>query len=120
MRIVSITNTTRQTTLAERCQVAETPWSRIRGLLGRASLGDGEGLLLAPCNSIHMFGMKFAIDVVFVTRDLVVTDLVAGIAPGRMHLAHNHSGKPWAAVELPVGTIVATGTQRGDQLQQSP
>lgn len=38
---------------------------RMKGLLGRTQLVSGEGIWLKPCNSIHMFFMKFPIDVVF-------------------------------------------------------
>jgi len=39
----------------------------MKGLLGRRELPDGEGILLRPCASIHMFFMRFAIDAVFST-----------------------------------------------------
>jgi uncharacterized membrane protein (UPF0127 family) len=89
---------------------------RVRGLLGRTGLEDGEGLFIAPCPSIHMFGMKFPLDVIFVTKENVVTDFVENIAPGKAYMAKANAGKAHAALELPIGTIRDTSTQVGDVL----
>jgi uncharacterized membrane protein (UPF0127 family) len=51
------------------CLVADSPWARMRGLLGRRGLESGEGLLLRPTGSVHTFFMRFPIDVVFLSRD---------------------------------------------------
>ena len=40
--------------------------SRRKGLLGRDTLADRHALVLAPCGSVHTFGMRFPIDVLFV------------------------------------------------------
>jgi uncharacterized protein len=71
------------TVVCARCHLAVHPWSRMRGLLGRASLAPDEGMLFRPTGSIHMFFMRFAIDVVFCDRDLVVLDVVHGVRPWR-------------------------------------
>src|SRR5512133_1666041 len=55
--------------VCRRCLVADSPWSRMRGLLGRRGLESGEGLLLRPTGSVHTFFMRFPIDVVFLSRD---------------------------------------------------
>ena len=118
MKFVRIFNTSRNTVLCEHCGIADNFLTRARGLLGRSSLPPGEGLLLAKCSSIHMFHMKFALDVVFLTHDDVVTDLVENIAPGKAHVAKSQVGKAVAALELPVGTIAQTRTQVGDVLKR--
>lgn len=102
--------------MCERCELANNLWTRVRGLLGRTSLAADEGLWITPCPSIHMFGMKFSLDVIFVTRDNVVTDLVENIAPGKIYAAQARCGKPYAALEVAVGTIARSKTQVGDQL----
>jgi uncharacterized membrane protein (UPF0127 family) len=66
--------------VCERCLVADSPWSRMRGLLGRRGLESGEGLLLRPAGSVHTFFMRFPIDVVFLSRDGEVLK-VAGALP---------------------------------------
>lgn len=116
MKSVRLRNETRGRVLCDHCEVADNILTRVRGLLGRQSLPAGEGLLIVPCPSIHMFGMKFALDVIFITRDNVVTDFIENIAPGKAYVAKAHPSKAHSAIELPVGTIAASGTQLGDQL----
>ena len=69
--------------VCERCLVADRPFARMRGLLGRPSLPAGEGILLRPASSVHTFFMRFAIDVVFLDRDLRVLRVVADLKPRR-------------------------------------
>ncbi len=54
--------------LCEHCLVADTFWTRFRGLLGRRYLTEDEGLLIQPAGSVHSFFMRFRIDVVFLDR----------------------------------------------------
>jgi uncharacterized membrane protein (UPF0127 family) len=116
MRIVRIENATRHKVLCERCEVADNMFTRMRGLLGKSTLAAGAGLLITPCPSIHMFGMKFSLDVVFLTRENIVTDMVENIAPGRYYVARPQQGKAYSALELPVGTINSTQTAVGDEV----
>jgi uncharacterized membrane protein (UPF0127 family) len=115
-----VLNESRDTVLCEKCAIANNIFTRVRGLLGRSGLEVGEGLLIVPCPSIHMFGMKFALDVVFLTRENVVTDYVENIAPGKCYVAKAKAGKAHSALELPVGTIARTQTQVGDILRTVP
>ena len=46
-------------------RVADSPWTRLRGLIGRARLQPGDGLMLRPASSIHTSFMRFPIDAVF-------------------------------------------------------
>ncbi|MDX6506047.1 MAG: uncharacterized protein QOG06_691 [Gaiellaceae bacterium] len=66
-----------------RCRLADRPWTRLRGLIGRSSLDADEGMLFRPAGSIHMFFMRFPIDAVFCDRDLVVLEVVGGLRPWR-------------------------------------
>src|SRR5207249_5589534 len=50
--------------ICEHCLLADTPWTRLRGLLGRRGLGADEGLLLRPAGSVHTLFMRFRIDVI--------------------------------------------------------
>jgi len=59
-------------------------WFRMKGLLGRDSLDAADGILLAPCNSIHMFFMRFPIDAVFLDREMRVIRVFDSIAPWRL------------------------------------
>ena len=96
--------------LCERCELATTPLRRMRGLLGRDHLDEGEGMLFRPAGSIHMFFMRFAIDAVFCDKDLRVVGVERDLKPWRT------AGRKGAKVviELPVGG--AEGVDPGDRL----
>jgi uncharacterized protein len=108
-----VANATKGTILAT---AAEKPGMGRRGigLMGRKGLPDGGGLILLPCNSVVCFFMRFAIDVVFVTKDDEVCYLRSQMAPWRTSRMVRHSRY---VVELPAGKIEATGTELGDTLQ---
>src|SRR5213080_1131820 len=96
----------------QRCWVASSPLARMRGLLGRRRLEHGEGILLRPASSVHTFFMLFAIDVVFLDRDLSVLRVVPALSPWRAA-----SGRGAAAVlELAAGECEARGVGVGDRL----
>ncbi len=116
MKTLEIKNPARGNIICSRVLLADNFWTRGKGLLGKKSLDANEGILLVPGTSIHMFGMKFSIDVLFLTKDHLVTDFVEDIAPGKAHVARNNAGKPHAALELAAGTIQKCGVQIGDQL----
>ena len=98
------------TNVCTRCHLAVHPWSRLRGLLGRASLDRDEGMLFRPASSIHMFFMRFAIDAVFCDRDLVVLKVVPSLRPWRM--ASQRGAK--IVIELAEGA--SAGIEPGDRL----
>ena len=97
------------TVLCARCAVASNPFSRMRGLLGRASLDPDEGIFLKPAGSIHMLFMRFAIDAVFVDRELRVVG-VRTVRPWRF--ASQRGAK--AVIELAEGA--GQGLREGEQL----
>ena len=107
-----VRNQTRNTVLAERAEIADTAAKRRTGLLKHARLDTGQGLWIVPCEAVHSFGMKFAIDVVYIDRKKKVRKTRPGMVPRRISgclLAHS-------VLELPVGVIEASGTRAGDQL----
>ena len=111
--MASIRNLTRGTVLAERARRADTVWSRMRGLLGTSGLEPGAGLVIVPCNSVHMFWMRYPLDVVFASASGEVVGVEENLKPWRMSRVY------WGAryaIELPVGVIAATGTCPGDDL----
>lgn len=113
---IRVENMTRGQTLISAGAVADNPWTRLRGLLGRSGLAPGEGLLIVPCNSIHMFFMRFPIDVLYVDRSQRVVGLHHALAPWWLGRLYRHAH---FVVELPAGTLRATGTEVGDQLTVS-
>jgi uncharacterized membrane protein (UPF0127 family) len=111
-----IVNTTRGTVVCERAEIADTPWRRTRGLLGRSGLAQGEGMLIDPAPSIHSAFMRFEFDAVFLDRDLKVLKIVEGIRPFRAHAAR-HARK---VLELAAGEARRRGVQVGDVLALQP
>ena len=98
------------TVVCARCELADRPLVRMRGLLGRSSLGRDEGMLFRPASSIHMLFMRFPIDAVFCDRELRVVGVEAGLQPWRM--AGRRGAK--AVIELAAGSAAAI--RAGDQL----
>jgi|SRR4051795_4448025 len=96
--------------VCERCELANTPLKRMRGLLGRSGLGDDEGMLFRPAGSIHMFFMRFPIDAVFCDRDLVVVGVERDLKPWKT--ARRKGAK--VVIELAAGA--AGGVEAGDRL----
>ena len=97
--------------LCRRCVLADTPLSRLRGLMWRKRLADDEGMLFATW-SIHTSFMRFPIDVLFLDRGLGVRRVVHGLKPWR-------AATDWrahAVVELPAGTARRAGIETGEQL----
>jgi uncharacterized membrane protein (UPF0127 family) len=99
--------------VCERTCVADSPFTRLKGLLGRDGLEPGEGLLLRPASSVHTWFMRFAIDVVFLDRDLVVLGISDAVEPWRA--AGKRGAK--AALELPAGEAARRGLAVGDRLE---
>jgi|SRR5215204_1590375 len=89
--------------------VADTRRTRMKGLLGRRSLEPGEGLLLQPAGSVHTAFMRFAIDVVFLDRDLRVLRVAASVRPWRAVAQRGAK----AVLELPAGAAGRTGLEPG-------
>ena len=111
-----IDNVTRQTMVADRAILAKTPLTRLVGLLNRAHLEPGEGLILQPGGAIHMFFMRIAIDVIFADKEGTVLKTALNIKPWRMVMAPRHCRY---TIELPVGVIESSGTEPGDHLEMT-
>ncbi len=99
--------------LTERVVQAETFGERLRGLLGRTVLPDGEGLYLAHCRAVHTAGMRFPIDVLFLDEDGRVVRTAETMPPYRFRVAARPARD---VLEVPAGTVASTGTKVGDQI----
>jgi uncharacterized protein len=110
---MTLTNARTGLVLGNRIDEARGFFGRFRGLLGRSALAPGEGLWIEPCSSIHMFGMRFAIDAAFLDREWRVVRLHEELRPGR--IASGGRGAR-VVVELPAGAIRASDTRVGDAL----
>ena len=111
-----VINLSKQTWLATKVRKADNFLTRLVGLLKRTHLGPEEALWLMPSKGIHTIGMKFPIDVVFLTRDNHVVGLMSGLPPYRVSAIHLRG---YSVLELPNGTIKKSRTELGDQFEIS-
>ena len=109
-----IHNLTRNTTVASHAEIARDPWARMKGLLGRRDFPQNEALIITRCQSIHMFFMKFPIDVIFCDRQNKVIGLCERLKPFCLSPIFF---KASYAIELPLGAVASSKTQVGDQIQ---
>jgi uncharacterized membrane protein (UPF0127 family) len=100
------------TALCARCSVADRMWPRMKGLLGRRSLPAGEGVLIRPAPSVHTFFMRFAIDVVFLSRDGEVMKVAHAVQPWRIRSCR----RAYAVLELSAGEAARRGFGIGERL----
>lgn len=108
---MKIINKTKNTSLAEEVMVADTPFRRMKGLLGNKEFSKGTAVLIKPCNSIHTFFMRFPIDVLFVDKGNRIIKAISTIKPFRLTRIYFNAA---FAIELPSQTIQSTYTQEGD------
>ncbi len=109
-------NLTKGTVVADKLKVADTFGKRLRGLMGRSELPQGEGLMITPCNSIHTFFMRFPIDVLFIDEYLFVVHIIPSLKPYRLSPLVRTAR---SVVELPAGTIARSRTEPGDRLGET-
>jgi uncharacterized protein len=114
VRTVKIWNATNGHLVAGKVRIADTSWSRMRGLLGTRSLCSDEGLWIRPSSGVHTFGMAFAIDVVGLDRNGKVIRLWNRLAP---HRVTSLTWRMHSVIELSPGRIAETGIHLGDSLR---
>ena len=102
--------------VAPRCELADDTLARAVGLLGRKGLEPGGGLLISRTGSVHMFFMRFAIDVVFVDKAGTIVKIVPNLRPWRVAMALRAK----SALELPSGTAATLGLEPGMVLVVDP
>jgi uncharacterized membrane protein (UPF0127 family) len=95
-------------------RVADNFVTRGLGLLVGRPLTVEEGLLIAPCSSIHTFGMRYAIDVVFVDRKAQVLRVYPDVRAGRVRIARGARG----VLELRSGVASQHGLVPGVRLSE--
>jgi uncharacterized membrane protein (UPF0127 family) len=113
MAELRVDNLDRGQALVASGRVANTFCSRLRGLIGRKRLEPGDGLLIAPCQSVHTHFMSFSIDVLYVDESQKVVAVDHDLQPWRFGRIQRRAR---FVIELPAGTAASTGTQVGDRL----
>ncbi|HOW35296.1 MAG TPA: DUF192 domain-containing protein [Candidatus Omnitrophota bacterium] len=111
---MQIRNVSKNTFIAREGELAEGFWARAKGLLGRACLKEGEGLVIPRCCSIHMFFMRFAIDALFVDERNYVVGLTENLRPFRLSPVFLKAN---FVIEVPAGTIKRSCTAIGDLIK---
>jgi uncharacterized protein len=112
-RILCAFNVTRQSFVSLGVAIADTPFSRLRGLLGKIRLRSDEAIWVVPSRGIHTIGLRFPIDVIYLDSDQKVVHLVENLGPLRVAPLRWQSA---SVLELPAGSASGSGTQVGDQL----
>ena len=107
-----IVNTCTGVPLATTTEAAFDSASRKRGLLGRDGLARRHAIVIAPTSAIHTFFMRFAIDVVFASKDGTVVALRKSLRPWRIAVAP----RAFCAIELQAGSIDRDSIAVGDRL----
>ena len=114
MNLIKITVKRTNEVLGEKIRTAETFWQRFRGLMMQAGLNEDEGLLIEPCNSIHMMFMKFPIDAVFLDATNRIKALYSSLRPWiGLSSIHRNAVK---VLELKAGSIKKAGLEIDDIL----
>jgi hypothetical protein len=111
---IELRDRTSGTTIGTEITIADTPSTRLVGLLGRKQLKAGCGLLIRPSCGIHTFGMLFPIDAVALDRSLRVVKVWPRLPPFRVTGIHR---KAHSFLELPAGQISHCRIKVGDQLE---
>ena len=111
-------NRTRQAYLATALAVADTHWTRLRGLLGLSAsdFRNGYGLWIVPCRGVHTLGMGFPIDVVYLDRAMTVVHIQRDLQPWRFSPIRMQAA---SVLELPCRTAAETRTEVGDRIEIS-
>jgi hypothetical protein len=101
--------------LATALAVADTHWTRLRGLLGLnpSDFGNGCGLWIVPCHGVHTLGMGFPIAVVYLDRTHTVVHIERELRPWRLGPVTLRAA---SVLELPCRAVIETGTAIGDRI----
>jgi uncharacterized membrane protein (UPF0127 family) len=109
-------NRTREAYLATELSLADTHWSRLRGLMGASEqdFGDGRGLWIVPCRGVHTLAMRFPIDVLYLSKTGTVVHIEQKLQPWRFAPIRMQAA---TVLELPSGKAVETATAVGDKIE---
>jgi uncharacterized protein len=109
-------NRTRQVYLATQLHIAETHWSRFRGLMGTDAgiFLRGQGLWIVPSRGVHTFAMRFPIDVIYLDKGKIVIHAEENLKPWRVAPVRLRAT---SVLELPASTLSATRTAVGDEIE---
>ncbi|MBW8183144.1 DUF192 domain-containing protein [Shewanella nanhaiensis] len=96
----------------EHIYLANTPWLRLRGLLGRKQLTTEQGMLISPCNSVHTMGMRYPLDIVYLNSKNKVLKITSNLAPWRSSACRGAT----QVLELSAGNSKNKNIKQGDTI----
>jgi uncharacterized protein len=111
---VQLKNKTKQSIIMTEVIPADNFFTRLKGLLGKKELPEGQCMLISPCKSVHTFFMKFPIDVVFIDKGFKVVKVIKNMVPGR---TSPYVKEAWAVIEMPVDAELECKLVVADELQ---
>lgn len=114
MKTARVVNITRNIIVADKAEIADSFFSRCKGLLGRNALNEKEGIIIKPCSSIHTFFMRFPIDAAFINKHERVIRIYSSLRPGRLSAIVYGSVM---CIELAAGALALSRTEEGDILR---
>ena len=97
--------------LASTAEDARGAWRSFKGLMFKASIPDGYGLVFRPARGIHTNFMRFPIDLIYFDRDNRVTKVRPAMAPWRWDFT-----SAAGVIEMNPGSADRANIQPGDQL----
>lgn len=113
--LLKVLNSRDQSVVGARVRLADSFWARFRGLMLVPELAEGEGLLISPCNSIHMMFMRFPIDAIFLDSSNCIRAVYEKLLPWTGF--SNWHRDVSSVLELKSGSIQKTGIRVNDTLR---
>jgi len=110
--LASIQRQSDSNVLFNQAKVTQTAWERLRGLLAYPPLNDNQALLITPCSSVHMFGMRYPLDIAYLTKTGEVIKTVACLKPMTISMCWGAS----TTLEMPANALSKYNIQKGDVL----
>lgn len=101
-------------TVTENAEIADSFFSRFRGLMFRKSVDGDYALHITPCNQVHMFNMRFALDVVYLSENGEVVEIHEDVKPNKVCRAVRSAE---SVLEMRAGSASALGIAKGDVLE---
>jgi uncharacterized membrane protein (UPF0127 family) len=105
------------TVIGDNIGIADNFFTRFRGLMLKKSLPENTGLMIYPCNSIHMFFMYFPLDILFVDKNDNIVDYLENFEINKVSKIYS---KARYVVELPAGTIKSKNIQKNQKILITP
>lgn len=112
--MLQLINKSKNNLIVKNLFLANSFWSRMKGLMWKKDLTEDEGLVLVPCNSVHSMFMRFPIDLLFLSREFKVIKIIERFKPWR---ATPIIRDCYQIVELKAGVVSKKGVSVKDELE---